>query len=500
MRLIYVLTLLVCSTALSASVPPNRSTPQQALAAFLASTDEKVKDFNTAAFILQDVGISSKQEIEVARHLREVIRGRGLYIRPESVPNKPDYIDPETQRAEFRPYPKEPRISLVRDGENWVFSAYTVQTTAEMYKALFPFGLEFIAELTPEQGTTILGLFLWQWLGLGILVVVGLVLVRVLQPVAGWFVRWCFRRLRLTETDAAVYKHIGRSIALLAVTIVVALLLPVMRLPLSVSRYAVLVVNVLWPVFAIITAYRLVDAIVEHIVWDTSKGRQSHTQLRPLLRRSLKFTVIVVGLVVILQQFDVNLTAVVAGLSIGGVAIALASQDTIRNLLGAIMIMTDKPFLTGDHIVVQGAEGVVEDIGLRTTRVRSASNSLIYIPNGRLADMTVDNLGLREQYKVVLNLAFDTAPEKLTAFMDGLRSIAMEHPHTIKDTGAITVSFTEYGDFSLKVLFKCFLDPSSADEQQDRTDINLAIRTLVAGLGISFAVPPHTVVQAGTQI
>ncbi len=500
--LVVAITLLACVPGLCASVPLDRTTPRQALATFMASTDEKVKDFNTASRLLQDVGISTQEEIERARHLRDIIRGRGFHIHLDAVPNRADYIDSSTQRAEFRPYPKEPRISLIRDGENWVFAAYTVQTVPEMYEALYPFGLEFIAAMTPDDGARILGLLPWQWLAIVILAFVSLVLVRVLQPVGAWLVRWSFRRLKLIESDADVYRRIGRSLALLATTILIATLLPALRLPIGISRYAVLIVNVLLPVFAIITAYRLVDAVVEHIAWKTSKGRESQSPMRPLVRRALKLIVVVVGLVAILQQFDVNLTAVVAGLSIGGVAIALASQDTIRNLLGAVMIMTDKPFVTGDHIIVPGAEGVVEDIGLRSTRIRSAANSIIYVPNGRLADMIIDNLGLRvmRQYKITLNLALNTDPDHLQRFINGLNTIVMEHPHTVKAPDTTTIAFSDFGDFSLKILFQCYFEPKAPDEQRDRMEINFAIQRLAAELGVSFAVAPHTVIQAGNPI
>lgn len=500
--LLSVTSLRAADTNVRVSAPLDRSTPRQTLTTFMAATDEKVKDFNTASRLLQNIGISNQEEIERARHLRDIIRGRGLHIRVDAVPNNKDHIDSATQRAEFRPYPKEPRIALIRDGENWVFSAYTVQSVPDMYDALYPFGLEFIASMTPEDGARILGLLPWQWIAIVILMCLSLVVVKVLQPVSAWLLRWSFRRLKLLESDEAIYRHIGRSLALLATTFIVAILLPLLRLPLGVSRYAVLVVNVLLPVFAIITAYRLVDAVVEHIAWKTAKGRETQSPMRPLVRRALKLIVVVVGLVAILQQFDVNLTAVVAGLSIGGVAIALASQDTIRNLLGAVMIMTDKPFVTGDHIIVQGAEGVVEDIGLRSTRLRSLSNSIIYVPNGRLADMTVDNLGLRvmRQYKVNLNLAFDTNPDQLVKFIDGLKTIVMEHPRTIKTLEATTISFAEYGDFALKVLFQCFFESTSPSEQQDRTEINLRIQRLASELGVSFAVAPHTVIQAGNSL
>jgi len=495
-------TLFLLSTQLYAVVPVDRTTPRQALRTFLTSTDERVEDYNTAALVLQNTGIPSAEAVQRARHLREIIRGKGLYVRLESVPNSPEYLDTTTQLSEFRPFPKEPRISLVRDGENWVFSAYTVQSVPMMYDALYPFGLEFFADLTPAEGTTFIGLYLWQWLGIGILLIVAFLCLKALQPVAAWFVGWCFRRFRLSEPEVSVYKHIGRSLALLATSSILALLLPLLRLPLHTSQYAVLVLNVLIPLFAIITAYRLVDAVVEHIAWKTSKGRHTHTQLRPLIRRALKLVVIIVGIVAILQQFDVNLTAVIAGLSIGGVAIALASQDTIRNFLGAIMILTDKPFVVGDHVIVQGAEGVVEDIGLRSTRLRSLSNSIVYIPNGRLADMTVDNLGLRvmRQYKITLNLAYDTDPEQLSKFIDGLHAIIREHPHTIKTPETASIAFSEYGDYSLKVLFQCYFEPSSPDEQQSRMDINVAIRKLASDLGVSFAVPPHTIIQAGNTL
>ena len=124
-----------------------------------------------------------------------------------------------------------------------------------------------------------------------------------------------------------------------------------------------------------------------------------------------------------------------ATLSIGGLAFALAAQDTIKNFFGSLMIFVDKPFQVGQWITAPGIDGTVEEVGLRSTRIRTFSNSLIYVPNGKLADATIDNHGLRayRRFSTQLAITYDTPPELIEVFVEGLRKIVLDHPTTWKD-------------------------------------------------------------------
>ena len=115
-------------------------------------------------------------------------------------------------------------------------------------------------------------------------------------------------------------------------------------------------------------------------------------QLLPVVIRILNIVVVGTGLVYTLTVFNINLTAILAGLSVGALALALAAQDTVKNFLGSVTVFVDKPFKIGDYIKVNGVEATVESVGIRSTRLRTPDRSLVTIPNGELSNMTIDNL------------------------------------------------------------------------------------------------------------
>src|SRR5690606_24921192 len=129
-------------------------------------------------------------------------------------------------------------------------------------------------------------------------------------------------------------------------------------------------------------------------------------QLVPLLRKAMKIFVVLVGALFLLQNLDVNVASLVAGLGIGGVAVALAAKDTIANFFGSLMIFIDRPFQIGDWVKIGETEGIVEVVGFRSTRVRTFYNSLVTVPNAHFTEAAIDNLGMREYRRTstVLNL------------------------------------------------------------------------------------------------
>jgi MscS family membrane protein len=195
----------------------------------------------------------------------------------------------------------------------------------------------------------------------------------------------------------------------------------------------------------------------------------------------------------IAENLDMDIAALVAGLGIGGVALALASKDTVENFFGALSILADRPFQVGDWIVMNDIEGTVVEVGFRTTRVRTFYNSLITFPNSMLIRTAVDNLGAREyrRIKETIGVAYDTPPEKLEAFLEGIREIVRRHPYTRKDY--FHVYFHRFGDSALDILLYIFVKtPDWATELRERQRLLLDILRLANELGVEFAFPTRT--------
>jgi MscS family membrane protein len=216
-------------------------------------------------------------------------------------------------------------------------------------------------------------------------------------------------------------------------------------------------------------------------------------QLVPLIRRTAKAFMIVIGGIFVLQNLNVDVASLVAGLGLGGLAFALAAKDTLANTFGSLVIFVDRPFQIGDWVVNGDSEGTVEDVGFRTTRIRTFYDSLVTVPNAKLTDTAIDNMGMRayRRIKVVLGLTYSTTPEQMQAFVEGLRAIVAAHPETRKDK--YEIHFNNFGAFSLDVLFYVFVKvPGWSDELRARHELFLSALKLAKDVGVEFAFPTQT--------
>jgi MscS family membrane protein len=183
-----------------------------------------------------------------------------------------------------------------------------------------------------------------------------------------------------------------------------------------------------------------------------------------------------------------------AGATIGGLAFALASQDTVKNLIGTIMIFLDKPFHIEDWIEAGEVVGTVERVGFRSTQVRAADTSVYQIPNSKLSELVINNKGLRlfRRYNTNLGLRYDTPPELIEAFVKGLREIVIAHPETRSDS--FNVEFTGFGDSALLIMVNVYFKSLAwGIEQSSKHRLHIAIVKLAKELGVDFAFPSTTV-------
>ena len=185
--------------------------------------------------------------------------------------------------------------------------------------------------------------------------------------------------------------------------------------------------------------------------------------------------------------------SVLAGLGVGGLAVALAARDSLANLLGSVLIMFEQPFRVGHRIRVAGSEGIVEDVGFRSTRIRTADNSLISIPNNSVVNATVENLSVRETFRqrLLIQMTYDTSREKLEAFALGVKQLISDNAFTTKDN--IYVRFNDFGESSLNILVSFYLAVSNfAAELEEREKILLQVMDLANEMGVDFAFPTQT--------
>ena len=216
-------------------------------------------------------------------------------------------------------------------------------------------------------------------------------------------------------------------------------------------------------------------------------------QLVPIIRTSLRVGVLALGGLFVLSNLNINITSLIAGVGLLGLGVALAAQDTVKNFFGGITVFADKPFQVGDWIVVGGVEGTVEEVGLRSTRVRTFYNSIVTVPNYTFTDTNVDNMGARRwrRYSTTLGLSYATTPEQMQAFVEGVRAIIRANPSMRTDF--YIVEFKEFGPSTLDVMLYCFIDaPNWNDEMRVRHVLNLDIVRLAERLGVEFAFPTQT--------
>ena len=346
---------------------------------------------------------------------------------------------------------------------------------------------------------TALGIEVEQFIGLAVIILAA-ASVLIFAVIAADL----FMRARVVPENRPFWREEQRrlrnSAGLLALAVAFLVGFPVLDFELDVEDVVDTVARLVASVAVVLLAFRTIDVFSDHIA-----GRAARTesklddQLVPILRSSLKVFVVTIGGLFVLQNLDVNIASLIAGLGIGGLAVALAAQDTIKNVLGGITIFADKPFQVGDWVVLDEIEGTVENVGFRSTRIRTFYNSLITVPNARMTDSAVDNMGLRtwRRYTTTLGLTYQTSPDKVQAFVEGVRAIIRANPKMRTDY--YIVELHGFGQSSLDVLLYCFISaPDWNAELRTRHILNLDIMRLAQRLGVEFAFPTQTLHIAGT--
>jgi len=247
------------------------------------------------------------------------------------------------------------------------------------------------------------------------------------------------------------------------------------------------------------TAYAVIDVVAKYLARQALRTDTKFDDLLvPLVSKSLKILVTCIALLTAAQTFDVPILGLVGGLGLGGAALAFASKDAVANFFGSVTVLFDRPFEVGDWIVTEGTEGTVETVGFRSTRIRTFYNSLVTLPNSHLTTAAVDNMGRRRyrRIKTTLGVQYDTTPDQLEDFCEGIRQLILSHPNTRKDY--FHVYLNDFGPSSLDIMLYCFVQcPDWGSELQSRHRLFSDIIRLADKLGVQFAFPTRTLHMVG---
>jgi MscS family membrane protein len=334
------------------------------------------------------------------------------------------------------------------------------------------------------------GLAWWQWLALPITLLLSLAL--------GWLLGWVTRRLagRLAARTSATWDdelvaRIGPQVTLLWALLVADLLAPLVGLEGKAEAFGDRVLKAGFFLAVFWGVYRAVDVAFNARL---DQGQPGQVVRQAFFRKATKVSVVALGLISVLTELGFQVTSLLAGLGIGGIAVALAAQKTVENLIGSVTIGMDRPFRIGDTVQIDGVVGVVETVGLRSTRVRTLDRTLVTIPNGRLADMRIESYTARDRWRIVtsLGLRYGTTAVQVRQVVAGIEAALRDHPAASAD--APLVRLAEFKDSSLSIEVQGWMQAENQLEYgRIRGELYLRFLEIIEAAGTGLAFPTQTV-------
>jgi MscS family membrane protein len=352
----------------------------------------------------------------------------------------------------------------------------------------------------PLRRESVLDLRIWQWIALPVILLVAFVLSAIATVLVRRLLRPAIVRSRTTADDDLLRR--SRGPFLVGFTILFfAAALPVLALPEPVHLFLRGLLKGLGVIALSWAALRLIDLFSFGLGHRFEReGRRRLAALIPLGRRAAKVFLCAIAVVVMLQNVGLDVTGLIAGLGVGGIAVALAAQKTIENVFGGISVIADQPVRVGDLCRFRdGATGIVEEIGLRSTRIRTPERSLVTIPNADFAQRELENLAARDRIRLfaVIGLRCETTPDQLRAVLDGLRQLVGDHPRVHE--GTVHIYFIRFGPSSLDVEISAYVKTTDQDDfNAVREDIFLRMIDTIERCGTALARPVNLATVATT--
>ncbi len=404
-----------------------------------------------------------------------------------------DGLHPSRDRVDYIKLPDQTvEVTLKRirgsDGRyQWKFSRHTVAAIPLLYAH---FGYSKVAELITSwlPAGRFLGLHLWQWTALAMILTFSVAMAFIITAL--------LRKLllrRKSELSQRMAQTLNWPLRILLWVVIGRLCIDIMSpsvvLQAVLRSQTVLLFALVW------TVIRLLDIVADRLALRMAqKGQdQSLVLLKPAVTITKVLLLLTAG-VIWLDNLGFKVTTIIASLGVGGIAVALAAQDTLKNFIGSIAVLLDKPFKVGERVVVQGHDGVVEEIGLRSTKMRLLTGNQAVIPNETMARLDIENIGRRPHIRRRTNIgiAYDTPREKVVKAVEIIKEVLENHEGMHPDFPP-RVSFNEFNPYSLNILVFYWYHPPDYWASNDfAQEVNLEIMRLFEEEGIHFAYPTST--------
>ncbi len=319
------------------------------------------------------------------------------------------------------------------------------------------------------------------------------------RVIAHLFTKSIFKAAQKTSgrLDDMLLKHLNKPAEFLVVVIGFYLAVEILKLPqepTDLDQLArnlgqiLLTFNLAWFCYNMVS---LIEHWLSHWAGKTDSTLDDH--LVPFIRKCLRVFIIVVAILLLVQNLGYSISGLLASLGLGGLAVALAAKDSLSNIFGSIMILLDRPFSLGDWIKAGDMEGTVEEIGFRSTRIRTFAKTLITVPNSVLMNMSIDNFSQMPKRRIKLNvgITYDTTPARMRQAVAAIKQLLREHPAIHQEF--FLVNFTDFGASSLDIMVYCFTTSTVWNEYLDaREDVCLKIMEILEGMGLEIAFPSQT--------
>jgi MscS family membrane protein len=478
----------------------DRGTPRRAVEGFLQAAH--VHDYRRAAEYL-DLRRFPADEAKslgpkLARHLK-IVLDQHPRIDVDSLSDSlaghlEDGLAPDVEqvgRIETPGIPVDIRLQRVprEDGVRiWKISAASVAAIPDLYKR---YGYGPLGEALPSVflETEFLDTQLWQWLALPILVGVGYGL-GLLVTTLGFPL---LRRWR-SEPASVLSSFVAGPVRLLISVLFLSLARQPLQLSFTVSRMLtvleqiVLITAIVWTILRVVEFFEKIART--HAL---RRGKTSLLPLLPAVRRVVKIVIATLATVAVLHSFGVNVIAVLAGLGVGGIAVALAAQKTLENFFGGIALYADHPVRVGEFCRFGETLGTIEDVGLRSTRVRTLDRTIVTIPNAEFSNLQIENFAKRDQiwYHPTIHLHYETTPDQIRYVLVEVRRMLYAHPKV--DSASARIRFVGFGSSSLDLEVFSYVNVIDFGEYLEvAEDLNLRIMDIVAAAGSSLVFPAQT--------
>ena len=355
----------------------------------------------------------------------------------------------------------------------------------------------FFATLETILQETFLGISLSRFAGAFLVLIAALIMKKVF---AHLFVKVIFPLATRTKSryDDLFLQSIRKPAEFLLVIIGMFIALQILQLPTEPANLrrgayglfkGLVTFDIAWALFNLVS---LLEASLAGWVSKTESTLDDH--LLPFIRKSVRTFIVFLALIMTIQNLGYSISGLLASLGIGGLAVALAAKDTLSNIFGSMMIILDRPFHIGDWIKTGDMEGTVEEIGFRSTKIRTFAKTLITVPNNIIANLSVDNISRmpKRRIKLTVGVTYETSPEQMRRAVEAIRNLL--RTHSAIDQDFFLVNFTEFNASSLDILVYCFTKTTVWGEYLDaREDVCLQIMDILEAHGMEIAFPSRSI-------